>query len=160
MKLKDFLNQMYDETWVFIIPPKGKTIKLWMADYIGCYEPVMKTIDHLLDRDIVDEVYTTIEEDPENEGEEVAVVCVELCSAKESKRRSDGELLDALIKAVKDYDRLRDREWDFEADLPNRDMWPDDAREEYDTLLKDIEKARKTVNKLMVEATGDKDIHL
>lgn len=155
MKLKEFLNQMYDETWVFIIPPKGKTVKLWMADYIGCYEPVMKTIDHLLDRDIVDEVYTTIEEDPENEGEEAAVICVELCSAKESKRRSDGELLNALIRAVRDYDRLRDREWVFEDDHPNRDMWTDDDREEHDTLLKDIEEARTTVNKLMVEATGD-----
>lgn len=160
MKLKDFLNQMYDETWVHIIPPKGKTVKLWMADYIGWYEPVMKDIEPYLDRDIVDEVYTTIEEDPENEGEEAAVVCVELCLAKESKRRSDGELLDALIKAVSDYDRLRDCEWDFETDHPNRDMWTDDDREEYDTLLKDIERARKTVNKLMVEATGDKDIHL
>lgn len=160
MKLKDFLNQMYDETWVFIIPPKGKTVKLWMADYIGCYEPVMKTIEPYLDRDIIDEVYTTIEEDPENEGEEAAAICVELCSAKESKRRSDGELLDALIKAVREYDSLRDREWDFETDHPNRDMWTADDCEEHDTLLKDIKAAEKTVNKLMVEATGDKNIHL
>ncbi len=160
MKLKDFLNQMYDETWVHIIPPKGKTVKLWMADYIGCYEPVMKTIEPYLDRDITDEVYTTIEEDPENEGDEAAVICVELCSAKESKRRSDGELLDALITAVRDYDRLRDREWDFEADLPNRDMWPDDAREEYNTLLKDLESARKTINKLMLEAAPNSGIHI
>jgi hypothetical protein len=160
MKLRDFLNQIYDETWVFIKPPKGKTLKLWMADYIGYYEPVMKDIEPYLDRDIVDEVYTTIEEDPEIEGDKAAVICVELCSAKESKRRSDGELLDALIKAVREYDNLRDREWDFETDLPNRDMWPADTCEEYATLLKDIEAAEKTINKLMVEATGDKNIHL
>jgi len=160
MKLRDFLNQIYDETWVFIKPPKGKTLKLWMADYIGYYEPVMKDIEPYLDRDIVDEVYTTIEEDPENKGEELAVICVELCSARESKRRSDGELLDALIKAVREYDSLRDREWDFETDLPNRDMWPADTCDEYATLLKDIEAAEKTINKLMAEATGDKNIHL
>ena len=160
MKLKDFLNQIYDETWVKIKVSKSKKFDLWMADYIGWYEPVMKDIEPYLDRDIIEEVYTTIEDDPEDEGDKAAVICVELYSAKESKRRSDGELLDALIKAVSDYDRLRDREWGFETDHPNRDMWSADDCKEHDALLKDIEKVRKTVNKLMVEATGDKDIHL
>lgn len=160
MKLRDFLNQIYDETWVKIKVSKSKKFDLWMADYIGGYEPVMKDIEPYLDRDIVEEVYTTIEDDPEDEGDKVAVICVELYSAKESKRRSDGELLDALVKAVREYDSLRDREWDFETDHPNRDMWSDDDCEEHDTLMEDIDEARNTVNKLMVEATGNKDIHL
>lgn len=154
MKLKEFLNQIYDETWVKIKVSKNKKFDLWMADYIGWYEPVMKDIEPYLDRDIVDEVYTTIEEDPENEGDEAAVICVELCSAKDSKRRADSEILEDLIKAMKTYDDLRDQEWYFEEKAGNRDMWDKDTIKEHDELLKDIRSARKTVNKFIVEATG------
>lgn len=160
MKLREFLNQIYDETWVKIKVSKSKKFDLWMADYIGWYEPVMKDIEPYLDRDIIEEVYTTIEEDPENEGEEAAVICVELYSAKESKRRADSEILVDLIAAMREYDSLRDHEWYFEVDHRNRDTWDDNVRDEHDELLKDIVNARKKVDRLIAEAKDDKDTHL
>jgi len=144
MKLKEFLNQVYDETWVSIKVSKDKKFDLWMADYIGWYEPVMKDIEPYLDRDIIDEVYTTIKEDPENEGDEAAFICVELRSARDSKRRADSEILEDIIVAVKEYDTLlgNERHFDDDADTKKR-------------LLKDISSARKAINKLIIEAKGD-----
>lgn len=165
MKLREFLNQLYDETLVKIEVSKGKKFDLWMADYIGWYEPVMKKVRPYLDRDIVDEVYTTIEKNPECEDEDdedamCGVIHVELCSAKDSKRRADSEILEDLIVAMREYDNLRDREWDFETEHGNRDMWGDDVCDEHDELMEDIDKARAKVSKLIAEATGDKDAHL
>lgn len=165
MKLREFLNQIYDEVWVKIKVSKRKKFDLWMADYIGGYEPVMKDIEPYLDRDIIEEVYTTIEKNPECEDEDdedamCGVICVELYSAQDSKRRADSEILEDLIAAMREYDSLRDREWDFETKHRNRDMWGDDVYDEHDELLEDIYKARDKVNKLIAEAKGDKDAHL
>lgn len=162
MKLREFLNQIYDEVWVEIKVSKRKKFDLWVADYIGWHGAVMREIMPYLDRDIVDEVYATVEKDPECEDKDAmrGVIHVELRSAKDSKRRSDSDILVDLIAAMREYDNLRDREWDFETEHGNRDMWGDDVCDEHDELMEDIDKARDEVNRLIAEAEGDKDAHL
>ena len=75
--------------------------------------------------------------------------------------RTDKEILTDLIEAVRYYDSLRDDEWSIEEENNyNREMWDGDSIARHDEILSDIETARKRVNDLFFEATGDKTITL
>ena len=77
MKLKTLLNVITDETLVRIKKPDGEIVWLWMADYIGWYEPVMEEIKPLLNKTFGDDMYLEMCKDPED-GRRVPTVCVDL----------------------------------------------------------------------------------
>lgn len=68
--------------------------------------------------------------------------------------------LNALVKAVREYDSLRDEEWDFEeAHGYDRNSWTAEDCEAQEKLLKDILEARRKVEKILRRATGDKNLN-
>ena len=48
------------------------------------------------------------------------------------------EITKKLVSLFKEYDSLRDDELIILDEKPNRDMWDDETKDTYDTLLKDI----------------------
>ena len=48
------------------------------------------------------------------------------------------EITKKLVNLFKEYDSLKDDELNMLEDNPNRDMWDDETKATYDTLLKDI----------------------
>lgn len=66
--------------------------------------------------------------------------------------------LNSLVKAIRNYDSLRDDEWDFEDNHGNRDCWTEEVCEEHEELLGDILTARRKVEKILRRVTGDKNL--
>ena len=48
------------------------------------------------------------------------------------------EITKKLVSLFKEYDSLRDDELIILDEKPNRDMWDDETKSTYDTLVKDI----------------------
>ena len=67
--------------------------------------------------------------------------------------------LNSLVKAIRNYDSLRDDEWDFEDNHGNRDCWTEEVCEEHIELLNDIQAAREKVEKIIRRVTGDKNLN-
>lgn len=77
MKLRELLDEAFDETWVRIAKPDGKRVDLWVADYIGGYEPVMDELEPLLDSETDGEFMLEIDKSPET-GKPVPIMVVTL----------------------------------------------------------------------------------
>lgn len=74
--------------------------------------------------------------------------------------RTSREILDDLIKAVKDLNDIRDKEWDFfDRHGISGLKWRSDDVKEHDRILESIIERRKKVNDLAREASG-KDIDI
>lgn len=68
--------------------------------------------------------------------------------------------LNSLVKAIRNYDSLRDDEWDFEYHHgSNRDCWTEEVCEAHIELLNDIQAAREKVEKIIRRVTGDKNLN-
>lgn len=48
------------------------------------------------------------------------------------------EITKKLVSLFEEYDSLRDDKLDMLEDNPNHDMWDDETKDTYDTLVKDI----------------------
>lgn len=103
MKLRDFLDVWFDETWIRIVKTDRSKIEVWMADYIGGHEPTMEELDPYLDCELDDNTYLTTGKDPET-GKRATFVCVELfeCPKKISR--------DEIFKAVAKNNGYRGRQ--------------------------------------------------
>lgn len=73
-------------------------------------------------------------------------------------KRTDTEILKDLVEAVREYNSLRDDEWDFDDNNGNRDFWSEDVINAHEELLNTIKESRIKVRNLIVEATGDENI--
>ena len=73
-------------------------------------------------------------------------------------KRTDTEILKDLVEAVREYNSLRDDEWDFDDNNGNRDFWSEDVINAHEELLNTIRESRIKVRNLIVEATGDENI--
>lgn len=78
MKLRTFLDQLFDETWVRITDTKGHRHYLWVADYIGWYGEEMEPLEPLLHKQIDPDVYIKMEKNPETHRGRVPILCVEI----------------------------------------------------------------------------------
>ena len=70
MTLADFVYHLDDETWVGIglpVADGGGMVVFWVADYVGGYGMTMENISPYLDRDIYDDVYLEMFDDPETD---------------------------------------------------------------------------------------------
>ena len=54
------------------------------------------------------------------------------------ERMTTLEITKKLVSLFKEYDSLKDDELIILDEKPNRDMWDDETKATYDTLLKDI----------------------
>lgn len=68
--------------------------------------------------------------------------------------------LNSLVKAIRDYDRLRDDECDFENHHGHRDCWSQSVCEEHEKLIGDILTAWLKIEKILRRVTGDKNLDL
>ena len=73
-------------------------------------------------------------------------------------KRTDTEILKDLVEAIREYNSLRDDEWDFDDNNGNRDFWSEDVINAHEELLNTIKESRIKVRNLIVEATGDENI--
>lgn len=73
-------------------------------------------------------------------------------------KRTDTEILKDLVEAVREYNSLRDAEWDFEDENGDRDFWDEGTNDTHEKLLNTITESRIKVRNLIVEATGDETI--
>lgn len=71
-------------------------------------------------------------------------------------KRTDTEILKDLVIAIREYDSLRDDEWQFEEDNGDRDLWDAGTMDTHKGLLKSISSAREKMESLIQEATGTK----
>ena len=78
MKLRTFLDQLFDETWVCITDTEGHKHYLWMADYIGWYREEMEPLEPLLNKQIDPDVYIKMEKNPETKRGKVPIIHIEL----------------------------------------------------------------------------------
>lgn len=88
MKLKDLLDQFFDETLFCVTAPDGAEHLVWNADYLGAHPDVMPELESLLDREISDDTTVEIRDDPENQAQvpsKVPVVCVRLLMTDEER---------------------------------------------------------------------------
>lgn len=74
IKFKTLLDLANDEMWVRLNDEDVPAI--WVADYIGCHEPLMEEIRPYLDKP-VEEYWLETFEDPER-GDEAPVLVVQL----------------------------------------------------------------------------------
>jgi hypothetical protein len=70
-------------------------------------------------------------------------------------KRTAEEILKDLVKNVMEYNSLRDEEMDWEG-MP--EDWDEEIAEAYDTLVGDILKKRRKIERILREATGDKKL--
>lgn len=70
--------------------------------------------------------------------------------------RTDTEILKDLVVAIREYDTLRDDEWQFEEDNGDRDLWDAGTMDTHQELLKSISSAREKMESLIQEANGAK----
>ena len=73
-------------------------------------------------------------------------------------KRTDTEILKDLVEAVREYNSLRDDEWDFEDENGDRDFWDEGTNDTHKKLLSTIMESRSKVRNLIIEATGDETI--
>ena len=78
MKLRTFLDQLFDETWVCIFDTEGNKHYLWIADYLGWYREEMEPIEPLLNKNIYPEIILKIEKNPETGRGRVPILCIEI----------------------------------------------------------------------------------
>lgn len=76
------------------------------------------------------------------------------------KKRTDKEILDDLVAAVREYESLRDDEWNFKDKHGNSDFWDDWEDKEHDELIEKLAASYGKVKDLIIEATGDASITL
>jgi len=74
------------------------------------------------------------------------------------KKRTDKEILDDLVAAVREYESLRDDEWDFQDKHGNSDFWDDWEQKAHDELIDELAASYGKVKDLIIEATGDASI--
>ena len=79
MTLRNFLNIVYDETWVKVEFEDGKhePLYVWGADWIGGYEETLEELAPFLSRQ-VDDLCVVEESDPERPDETVQMLNVTL----------------------------------------------------------------------------------
>jgi hypothetical protein len=73
-------------------------------------------------------------------------------------KRTDTEILKDLVEAVREYNSLRDDEWDFEEENGDRDFWDGGTNDTHEKLLNTIMESRSKIRNLIIEATGDETI--
>lgn len=73
-------------------------------------------------------------------------------------KRTDTEILKDLVEAIREYNSLRDDEWEFEDENGDRDFWDSGTNDTHEKLLNTIMESRSKVRDLIVEATGDETI--
>ena len=64
-------------------------------------------------------------------------------------KRTDTEILKDLVEAVREYNSLRDDEWDFDDNNGNRDFWSEDVINAHEELLNTIR--RKEISEISQE---------
>ena len=61
-----------------------------------------------------------------------------MIGTEDLERMTTLEITKKLVSLFKEYDSLKDDELIMLEEKPNRDMWDDETKDTYDTLLKDI----------------------
>lgn len=86
---------------------------------------------------------------------------MEACNDGGAEKRPAQEVLDDLVKAVKNLEYWRDREWIF-IDKHGYDVcfWSEEDEEEHEDILDAIRDWRDAVQRLAREATGDDKLEI
>lgn len=93
MTLADFVYHLDDETWVGIGLPAadgGGMVVFWVADYVGGYGRTMEEIGPYLDRDIYDDAYLEMFDNPET-GERVPRIVIPVAPGDNTEGEDNGD---------------------------------------------------------------------
>ena len=93
MTLADFVYHLDDETWVGIglpVADGGGMVVFWVADYVGGYGRTMEEIGQYLDRDIYDDAYLEMFDDPET-GERVPRIVIPVAPGDNTEGEDNGD---------------------------------------------------------------------
>lgn len=75
--------------------------------------------------------------------------------------RPSGEILAEFVKAVKEFNDMRDAEWEFAGEHgTDSTYWTDKEDKEHQWIIDSIQAYRENVQRLAREATGDKDLEI